>query len=147
MRISSHKTQGYFRHFAVTRTDKLLEQDVIQPETTKWAIFIVFVQKRYSALPFYVNHPRLYAVNIRYFRPLPCMDEQINLLEKQAIFLMHAGTFSYCQLKNIAKNPESTTFASLYDLFKFIGMSLRVWSDRGTFWRATHDIPLSMKWK
>lgn len=122
----------------------MLEKDVIEPPTTKWASPIKFASKKDRSLRFCVHYRKLNALTVRDSYPLPQMDECINLLGEAMIFSTLDASSDYWQVEIDKCNREKTVF-SIHGLYQFFCMPFELKNAPVTFQRAMDVIFFSMK--
>lgn len=86
--------------------DRMIQENVIKPETTEWASQIVFGPKKDRSLRFCVSYRKLNALAIQDSCLLTRMDEYIDSMGDSRIFLTVDGNSEYCQVKIDKRDRE-----------------------------------------
>lgn len=101
------------RQFTVTKTDRILHKEAIESTATEWADPDVLAPRRDRSHRFCVDYYKLDAVTTRNPYPLPRMDECIESLNDDCIFLTLYTNSEYWHVENDERDRERKLFHRL----------------------------------
>lgn len=121
------------RQFTVTKIDKILNEDIIEPTTTERAIRAVFAQKKVVSLCCCVDDEKLNPVTAQSSYALAYTDNFTHLLRDAAIFSPLDANSGYWKVKIDPGEREKTAFISHYDLFQIMVAPFWLYNTPTTF--------------
>jgi Reverse transcriptase (RNA-dependent DNA polymerase) len=127
--------------------DRMLAEQVIEPETCEWASPIVLVPKPDGSLRFCVDYRLVNAITVPNTYPLPRMDECIDSLGDAVVFTTLDCNSGYWQIPVHPEDLDKTTFTSHYGIYRFLRLPFGLRNAPATFQRAIDIILSGVKWK
>lgn len=113
----SYRARQTAKQFATNEIHIMLQEEVIEPATTKWAGPFVFAPKKDGSLRFCVDYWKLNSVAIHDLYPLPRMDGCFDALGEACIFFNLDANSGYWQVKTDDWNRETTALKRHHGLY------------------------------
>ena len=109
-----------YREEAKAQITDMLEQGVIQPSASPWALPIVLVKKKDGKYRFCIDYRKLNNVTKKDAHPLPRMDDLLDALSNSQVFSTLDLRSEYWLISVAPEDREKTAFITPESLWEFL---------------------------
>ena len=125
----------------------MLERDVIQPSSSRWASGIVMVSKKDGTKRFCRDYRKMNDVTVKDSYPIPRIDDTLEKLSGAQWFSCLDLNAGYWQVEMDQNDREKTAFTSRRGLYEFKVMPFGLCNAPATFERLMETVLAGLNWK
>lgn len=129
------------------RVEEQLQEGVIDPAWSEWAIPVVLEPKKDRNLRFVVDYRLLNLATIYYTYPLPRLGECIDRIGNASIFSMLGSNCVHCKIPVADGYKYKRFFTTQSRTFRYIRIPFGLRKAPATFHRAFYIILSGVRWQ